>query len=101
MFSFPQLERQGALLVEFEVPTATDPKLPAQRQSVVLEEDVIQFLPCVEHSPRPGDKVLAVWDPDQQRYGPGTVLLGLEARDPLRGKGSCSDLSVPGREPGW
>ncbi|XP_058544149.1 uncharacterized protein C11orf16 homolog isoform X1 [Neofelis nebulosa] len=80
----PELERQGALLVEFEVPTATDPKLPAQRQSVVLEEDVIQFLPCVEHSPRPGDKVLAAWDPDQQRYGPGTVLLGLEARDPLR-----------------
>uniref|UniRef100_A0A673U2K8 Chromosome 11 open reading frame 16 n=1 Tax=Suricata suricatta TaxID=37032 RepID=A0A673U2K8_SURSU len=80
----PELERQGALLVEFEVPIVTDPQLPAQRQSVVLEEDVIRFLPCVEYSPRPGDKVLAPWEPDQQRYGPGTVLLGLEPGDPLR-----------------
>lgn len=77
----PELERQGALLVEFETPLVTDPKLPAQRQSVVLEEDVIQF---PSSSLRPGDKVLALWGPGRQRYGPGTVLLGLEARDPQR-----------------
>lgn len=81
--------------MEFEVPIITDPKLPAQRQSVVLEEDVIWFLPCVEYSAQLGDKVLAPWGPDQQGYGPGTILSGLEARDPLRGKGSCFDLSVP------
>ena len=86
MFSFPQLERQGFLLVEFEAPLAAGPELPAQRQRVVLEEDVIQFSPTMEYSLRPGDKVLAPWGPDQQRYGPGTVLLGLEARDPQRGK---------------
>ncbi|XP_059264753.1 uncharacterized protein C11orf16 homolog isoform X1 [Mustela nigripes] len=80
----PELERWGALLVEFEVPLITDPKLPAQRQNVVLEDDVIQFLPSVECSLRPGDKVLALCEPDEQRYGPGTVLLASEARDPQR-----------------
>ncbi|CAK7315184.1 Uncharacterized protein C11orf16 [Vulpes lagopus] len=78
----PELERQGALLVEFEVPLITDPKLPAQWQSMVLEEDVIQCLPTMDYSLEPGDKVLAPWEPDQQRYGPGTVLLGSEAREP-------------------
>lgn len=76
--------------MEFEAPLVTGPKLPAQQQSVVLEDDVIQFSPSMEYSLQPGDKVLAPWEPDRQRYGPGTVLLGLEARDPKRGKGSCS-----------
>ncbi|XP_004279319.2 uncharacterized protein C11orf16 homolog [Orcinus orca] len=80
----PELERQGFLLVEFEAPLVTCPGLPAQRQSVVLEEDVIQFSPSVEYSLRLGDKVLALWGPDQQCYGPGTIPLGLEARDPQR-----------------
>lgn len=88
----PQLERQGALLVEFEAPLVTGPELPAPKQNVVLGEDVIQFSPPTEHSLQPGDKVLAPWEPDrQQRYGPATVL-GLEARGPRRGKGRCSDL---------
>ncbi|XP_066894778.1 uncharacterized protein C11orf16 homolog isoform X1 [Kogia breviceps] len=80
----PELERQGVLLVKFEVPLVTCPGLPAQRQCVVLEEDVIQFSPSVEYSLRLGDKVLALWGPDQQHHGPGTVPLGLEARDPQR-----------------
>uniref|UniRef100_A0A8C6CZ55 DUF4537 domain-containing protein n=1 Tax=Moschus moschiferus TaxID=68415 RepID=A0A8C6CZ55_MOSMO len=80
----PELERQGILLVEFEAPLVTGPELPAQRQSMVLEEDIIQFSPTMEYSLRPGDKVLAPWGPGQQRYGPGPVLLGLEARDPQR-----------------
>ncbi|XP_019584158.2 uncharacterized protein C11orf16 homolog [Rhinolophus sinicus] len=79
----PELERQGALLVEFDAPFATGPKLPAPRQSVVLAEDVIQFSPFTDYSLQPGDKVLAPWEPDQQRYGPATVL-GLEAREPQR-----------------
>nr|XP_025704341.1 uncharacterized protein C11orf16 homolog [Callorhinus ursinus] len=80
----PELERRGALLVEFEVPLITDLKLPAQWQNVVLEDDVIQFLPSMECLLRPGDTVLAPWEPDQQRYGPGTILLASEARDPQR-----------------
>ncbi|XP_013367497.1 PREDICTED: uncharacterized protein C11orf16 homolog isoform X2 [Chinchilla lanigera] len=80
----PELERQGTLLVEFEAPLVTGPRLPAQRQSVVSVEDVIQFSPYVEYSLRPGDKVLAAWEPGRQRYGPGTVLLGLDMRDSQR-----------------
>ncbi|XP_070281439.1 LOW QUALITY PROTEIN: uncharacterized protein C11orf16 homolog [Myotis yumanensis] len=79
----PELERQGALLVEFEAPLVTGPELPAPQQSVVLGEDVIQFSPPEEYSLQPGDKVLAPWEPDRQRYGPATVL-GLEARGPQR-----------------
>lgn len=80
--------------MEFEAPLVTGPELPAQRQSVVFEEDVIQFSTAMDYSLRPGDKVLAPWGPDQQCYGPGTVLLGLEARDPQRGKGAA--LGHPG-----
>uniref|UniRef100_A0A2K5YYK2 Chromosome 11 open reading frame 16 n=1 Tax=Mandrillus leucophaeus TaxID=9568 RepID=A0A2K5YYK2_MANLE len=80
----PELERQGVLLVEFEAPLVAGPKLPAQQQRVVLEEDVIPLSPSVGYSLRPGDKVLALWQPGQQQYGPGTVLLGLEMRDPRR-----------------
>uniref|UniRef100_A0A2K6JR91 Chromosome 11 open reading frame 16 n=1 Tax=Rhinopithecus bieti TaxID=61621 RepID=A0A2K6JR91_RHIBE len=80
----PELERQGVLLVEFEAPLVAGPKLPAQQQRVVLEEDVIPLSPFVGYLLRPGDKVLALWEPGQQQYGPGTVLLGLEMRDPWR-----------------
>ncbi|XP_021566326.1 uncharacterized protein C11orf16 homolog [Carlito syrichta] len=76
----PELERQGVLLVEFEAPFVTGPKLPVQQQCIVLEEDVIQHSTSVEYSLQPGDKVLAPWEPDQQRYGPGTVLLGSNTR---------------------
>ncbi|KAL0629383.1 hypothetical protein AAY473_002708 [Plecturocebus cupreus] len=81
---FVNLERQGALLVEFEAPLVASPKLPAQQQSVVLKENVIPLLPSVGHSLRPGDTVLALWEPGQQQYGPGTVLLDLETRGPQR-----------------
>ncbi|XP_053417400.1 uncharacterized protein C11orf16 homolog isoform X1 [Nycticebus coucang] len=78
----PELERQGTLLVEYEGPLG--PKLPAQQQSVVLEEDVIGLSPSVGYALYLGDKVLAPWEPDQQRYGPGTVAWGLETRDSQR-----------------
>uniref|UniRef100_A0A2K5K2P6 DUF4537 domain-containing protein n=1 Tax=Colobus angolensis palliatus TaxID=336983 RepID=A0A2K5K2P6_COLAP len=74
--------KTGVLLVEFEAPLVAGPKLPAQQQRV----DVIPLSPSVGYSLRPGDKVLAPWEPGQQQYGPGTVLLGLEMRNPRRGK---------------
>ncbi|KAM5248550.1 LOW QUALITY PROTEIN: uncharacterized protein C11orf16 homolog [Ctenodactylus gundi] len=77
----PELERLGILLVEFEVPLVIGPVLPDQRQSVVSEEDVVQLSPSTEYSLQPGDKVLASWEPDRQRYGPDTVLLGSETSD--------------------
>ncbi|NP_001035790.1 uncharacterized protein C11orf16 homolog isoform X1 [Mus musculus] len=74
----PELEKRGALVVEFEAPLVTGLELPAQQQRVVFPEDVIQFSPSVPHSLQLGDKVLAPWEPGQQRYGPGTVLVGLK-----------------------
>ncbi|MBZ3878541.1 hypothetical protein SUZIE_148455 [Sciurus carolinensis] len=79
-----KLEKQGILLVEYEAPLVMCPNLPPQKQSVVLEEDIIQLSPSRDYSLQPGDKVLAPWEADRQRYGPGTVLLGLESRDPQR-----------------
>lgn len=86
LFSFPQLERRGALVVEFEAPLVTGLKLPVQQRRVVFPEDVIQFSPSVPHSLQPGDKVLAPWEPEQQQYGPGTVLLGLKKQKGQKGK---------------
>uniref|UniRef100_A0A8C6WBK7 cDNA sequence BC051019 n=1 Tax=Nannospalax galili TaxID=1026970 RepID=A0A8C6WBK7_NANGA len=76
----PELERQGALVVGFEVPLVSDPKPPAQQWSVVLQEEVIQLSSPVEQSLQPGDKVLAPWEPEQVQYGPGTVLSGLKKK---------------------
>ncbi|XP_075403825.1 uncharacterized protein C11orf16 homolog [Tenrec ecaudatus] len=81
----PELERQGALLVEFEAPQVTGPRLSVQRHHVVLKEEAIQLSPPTVSPLCPGDKVLAPWEPNGQRYGPGTVLLGLETRKPERG----------------
>uniref|UniRef100_A0A4W3JS38 DUF4537 domain-containing protein n=1 Tax=Callorhinchus milii TaxID=7868 RepID=A0A4W3JS38_CALMI len=38
----------------------------------------------MKHSVVPGDKVIAPWEPDLTRYGPGTVIFGIETRDPLQ-----------------
>ncbi|XP_053140432.1 uncharacterized protein C11orf16 homolog [Hemicordylus capensis] len=48
--------------------------------------DILEYVNGMRHSILPGDKVLAPWEPEQKRYGPGTVLLGIETRDPLRAK---------------
>nr|KAF6437021.1 hypothetical protein HJG59_001658 [Molossus molossus] len=89
----PELERQGALLVEFEAPLVTGPELPVPQHSVVLGDDVIPFSPPMKYSPQPGDKVLAPWEPDRQRYGPATVL-GLETTDPQRASLWCCGVSL-------
>lgn len=78
--------------MEFEAPLVTDVKLPAQQRRVVFPEDVIQFSPSVPHSLQLGDKVLAPWEPEQQQYGPGTVLLGLKKQKGQRGKGATVTL---------
>ena len=86
LFSFPQLERRGALVVEFEAPLVTGLKLPVQQRRVVFPEDVIQYSPSMPHSLQPGDKVLAPWEAEQQQYGPGTVLLGLKKQKGQKGE---------------
>ncbi|XP_015683673.1 uncharacterized protein C11orf16 homolog [Protobothrops mucrosquamatus] len=48
--------------------------------------DILECVNGMRHSILPGDKVMAPWEPEQKRYGPGTVLQGMETRDPLREK---------------
>ncbi|XP_069479797.1 uncharacterized protein C11orf16 homolog isoform X2 [Ambystoma mexicanum] len=47
-------------------------------------DDIIDFSDAIEHCIVPGDKVLAPWEAELTRYGPGTVSQGIETRDPLR-----------------
>lgn len=101
LFSFPQLERRGALVVEFEAPLVTGLKLPAQQRRVVFPEDVIQFSPSVPHSLQPGDKVLAPWESEQQQFGPGIVLSGLKRQKGQRGKEATVTLHPPKEHIWW
>ncbi|XP_026562389.1 uncharacterized protein C11orf16 homolog [Pseudonaja textilis] len=48
--------------------------------------DILECVNGMRHSILPGDKVMAPWEPEQKRYGPGTVLQGMETREPLREK---------------
>uniref|UniRef100_A0A8V0ZEU9 Chromosome 11 open reading frame 16 n=1 Tax=Gallus gallus TaxID=9031 RepID=A0A8V0ZEU9_CHICK len=74
---------RGMFLVEF-----TRPLDLHGRHSVCVQkaakDDILEYANGMKHSLLPGDKVLAPWEPDLVRYGPGTVLTGIETRDPLR-----------------
>ncbi|XP_021258001.1 uncharacterized protein C11orf16 homolog isoform X2 [Numida meleagris] len=74
---------RGMFLVEF-----TRPLQSHGRHSVCVQktakDDILEYANGMKHSLLPGDKVLAPWEPDLVRFGPGTVLTGIETRDPLR-----------------
>ncbi|XP_044148334.1 uncharacterized protein C11orf16 homolog [Bufo gargarizans] len=78
-----QEEEPGAFLIKFTKPCVDGERFPAilQKTSVC---DIIQHEEALRHCIMPGDNVLAPWEPQLIRYGPGTVILGLETRDPLR-----------------
>ncbi|XP_064369099.1 uncharacterized protein C11orf16 homolog [Dromaius novaehollandiae] len=71
-------------LVEFAKPLVAHGKCPVSVQKTT-QDDILEYVDGMKHSLLPGDKVLAPWEPDMVRYGPGTVLMGVETRDPLRG----------------
>lgn len=79
----------------------TGSELPAQRQSMVLEKDATRPSPSMEDSLQPGTRcgALGARPTDQPCYGPGTVLRGLEGRDPQRGQETA--LPPCAQEPGW
>ncbi|KAM8807874.1 uncharacterized protein C11orf16 homolog [Eudromia elegans] len=74
---------RGTFLVELAKPIMTHGKAPVRMQKAI-EDDVLEYMNGMKHSLLPGDKVLAPWEPDLLRFGPGTVLVGIETRDPLR-----------------
>ncbi|XP_040183812.1 uncharacterized protein C11orf16 homolog [Rana temporaria] len=76
-------EEPGVFLIEFNKPSVQRDRYPAMLQKT-SSGDVIQYEEGRRHSIVPGDNVLAPWERELTRYGPGTVILGLETRDPLR-----------------
>ncbi|KFV99788.1 Uncharacterized protein C11orf16, partial [Fulmarus glacialis] len=74
---------RGMFLVEFAKPLASCGRHPVCVQKTA-KDDILEYVNGMKHSLLPGDKVLAPWEPDMARYGPGTVLTGIETRDPLR-----------------
>ncbi|KYO22052.1 hypothetical protein Y1Q_0000674 [Alligator mississippiensis] len=76
-------EESGMHLIEFAKPPALGEKYPAYVQKT-SKDDILEYSHGMSHCILPGDKVLAPWEPDMVRYGPGTVVLGIETRDPLR-----------------
>ncbi|XP_071975246.1 uncharacterized protein C11orf16 homolog isoform X2 [Engystomops pustulosus] len=76
-------EEPGVFLVEFREPCVGGERFPSMLQKT-RASDIIQYEEALRRCIVPGDNVLAPWEPQTTRYGPGTVLLGLETRDPLR-----------------
>ncbi|XP_018112738.1 uncharacterized protein C11orf16 homolog [Xenopus laevis] len=85
--SIKQEEELGVFLVEFSSPCAEEERFRSRLQKTQAT-DILQYYEALRHSVLPGDNVLAPWEPELVRYGPGTVTLGLETRDPLR---ACED----------
>ena len=66
-------------------------KCPALRKPGVQDTplyDLLAYKDVIRHHVCLGDKVLAPWQPDG-RYGPGTVLDGVDRRDP-QPPGNCA-----------
>ncbi|XP_041320580.1 uncharacterized protein C11orf16 homolog isoform X2 [Pyrgilauda ruficollis] len=80
---------RGMFLVEFAKPLVSRGRHPVCVQKTA-QDDILEYVNGMKHSLLPGDRVLAPWEPDRARYGPGTVLRGIETRDPLRGPGNCT-----------
>lgn len=53
---------------------------------LTCQPDMVNITQAHEHSIVPGDTVLAPWEPQMGRYGPGRVISGMEVREPLKGK---------------
>ncbi|XP_072125487.1 uncharacterized protein [Mobula birostris] len=75
-----EIERcPGRFLVEFD--KNKKKKLKAQsRLKATAHFDIMHYEDAKRHGIGPGCRVLAPWEPDMERYGPGTVLEGREER---------------------
>ncbi|XP_069079755.1 uncharacterized protein C11orf16 homolog [Pleurodeles waltl] len=73
----------GMFLVEFYKQSTVGEKYQTFLQKTAID-DIIDYSDAIQHCIVPGDKVLAPWEDELIRYGPGTVTQGIETRDPLR-----------------
>uniref|UniRef100_A0A8C2B7I5 Si:dkey-8l13.5 n=1 Tax=Cyprinus carpio TaxID=7962 RepID=A0A8C2B7I5_CYPCA len=60
----------------------------------ICQPDMVSLASAHRHSIVPGDTVLAPWEPDMRRYGPGRVISGMELRDPLKSDEGLLGLHV-------
>uniref|UniRef100_A0A8C5X5D1 Chromosome 11 open reading frame 16 n=1 Tax=Malurus cyaneus samueli TaxID=2593467 RepID=A0A8C5X5D1_9PASS len=84
---------RGMFLVELAKPLVSHGRQPVRVQKTA-KDDILEHVSGMKHSLLPGGRVLAPWEPDGARYGPGTVLTGIETRDPLRGKKEDEEIMV-------
>ncbi|KAG7473727.1 hypothetical protein MATL_G00098940 [Megalops atlanticus] len=101
--------RRGLCVVEFDRPAVAGGSCEMSLQLTSLA-DMVHHTEAHRHSLVPGDKVLAPWETELSRYGPGSVLTGVELRDPLRARNekgvqvlfwNGSQVAVPGEVAVW
>ncbi len=66
-------------MVEFEACKVGQFKKTSYQETFVY--DIISLDDALRHSVLPGDKVLAPWEGEGEKYGPGVVVDGQEKRD--------------------
>lgn len=66
--------------VEFDVKKNTKDSYKTSDYQDTAIYDIIHFDDAIQHPIRVGDKVLALLDPESERYSPGEVLEGFAKR---------------------
>ncbi|KAJ8344020.1 hypothetical protein SKAU_G00313490 [Synaphobranchus kaupii] len=101
--------RRGVYLVEFDSRAVEGGSCETVLQ-LTSPLDLVHHTQAHGHSLVPGDKVLAPWEASLARYGPGSVIQGVEMRDPLRGRNESGlqvlfwngcQVRVPGEVAVW
>ncbi|KAM9481343.1 uncharacterized protein C11orf16 homolog isoform 2-T2 [Clarias gariepinus] len=79
-------DRPGHFVVKFnECLPKADTKMEIVSPQLTCQPDMVNVTQAHGHSIVSGDTVLAPWEPQISRYGPGRVVSGIELRDPLTG----------------
>ncbi|KAJ8396719.1 hypothetical protein AAFF_G00015570 [Aldrovandia affinis] len=109
--------RRGLYVVEFDRPALAGLGVGAgvgaacgTSCQLTSSPDLVNHTAAHGHSLVPGDTVLAPWETGLSRYGPGTVIQGVEVRDPLGARNekgvqvlfwNGSQVLVPGEVAVW
>ncbi|KAF7699014.1 uncharacterized protein C11orf16 homolog [Silurus meridionalis] len=79
-------DRGGLFMVTFDTCLPKDETMMETVSSqLICQSDMLNITQAHTHNIVPGDTVLAPWEPQMNRYGPGRVVSGMEVRDPLKG----------------
>ncbi|KAL7871179.1 hypothetical protein SRHO_G00086760 [Serrasalmus rhombeus] len=79
-------DRGGVFMVLFDkVALRMDTNSEITLPQPTCQPDMVSITQAYGHSIVPGDAVLAPFEPQMSRYGPGRIVSGMELRDPLKG----------------